>query len=928
MNTGPTIKPGQTVPELDLSPRLQQSLSAWRPLDNLRLLYWVFFSPQSLRWYLKTFGGENPNGSGSEQNRLIGRIALTLLMILLLVGMGLSVLGAAPFNWFFMLTGVVLGAALGARFGWIFGIVFGGVFSLLGGVLLGIAGPFELNLTWGLFMGITLGTAAATAFGGIVAMKGGVDDNLFKGVSGGLAVCLLGLAAAAVVLIIKSFTASDTASIVDRYMSFAVYLCIGCGAAYGLGLIRFPGYIFRLLYSVFFKHGTAKYNAGPKCRVTFWPLPGIRKQLEQWLETNWETGLRNANQLLRYTMQFVPVVRTVSEMLERSSTDVLLTKIAAMTNRLLDWDLIRYCSASLKHQLLDSTLGRFISLFPGGKERSRRLTVGIRTDTPARAACAGLWYWHKEKSADAMRAFAKVQDFRHGTEFYHIARAISLALGVDKDQAGNKTGIDLISQWPQRIQTLEDLPEPELRVETLTALRKLQSIAGEIGSAGNAISSFKRARIAQQVMISLHQFISEEAESCPQPEWPLIKKAAEKWRNILENSGWLMSENVLEQPVENPYKGHDGRPVTGDTFVGRREILGRIETFWTSGGSLKPLVLYGHRRMGKTSVLKKLEEDKESNLLFVYLSMQDAGLVDHAGILFLEFAEAIHKVAEERGLQVGAPPDENDYKSTGGGRRALNSLLDRLDPQMNDGKRLVLAIDEFEYIWKNIKEHSIDKRFLDYLRATIQQYAWLGLVFAGLHAMEEMMGDQQEPFYSQAESLRLTYLDYEETKKLIIDPRPRFALEYADELVEELFRLTYGQPYLIQYLCWKLVTAWNDRFEKEGKETPRKLTLDDLPPTITSGFFRGAEYYFVGVWKNVTENAQHVLRIMAEGETGAWTRDQLDSRLKKKKNPAADSLEETLKLLKDHDVILEEQGRLGIASVLMRRWVADGLCDE
>jgi hypothetical protein len=45
------------VPRLDLAPKLKRPLSLWNPLDYLRLLYWVFYFPQALRWYVDTFGG-------------------------------------------------------------------------------------------------------------------------------------------------------------------------------------------------------------------------------------------------------------------------------------------------------------------------------------------------------------------------------------------------------------------------------------------------------------------------------------------------------------------------------------------------------------------------------------------------------------------------------------------------------------------------------------------------------------------------------------------------------------------------------------------------------------------------------------------------------------------------------------------------------
>ena len=44
------------VPRLNLAPQLNRPLSLWNPLDYVRLLYWTFFFPQALRWYVRQFG--------------------------------------------------------------------------------------------------------------------------------------------------------------------------------------------------------------------------------------------------------------------------------------------------------------------------------------------------------------------------------------------------------------------------------------------------------------------------------------------------------------------------------------------------------------------------------------------------------------------------------------------------------------------------------------------------------------------------------------------------------------------------------------------------------------------------------------------------------------------------------------------------------
>ncbi|MCA9874238.1 MAG: hypothetical protein KC441_11305, partial [Anaerolineales bacterium] len=53
-----TTQKSNPIPRLDLAPKLDRPLRLWWPLDYLRLLYWVFFIPQALRWYVEKFGVE------------------------------------------------------------------------------------------------------------------------------------------------------------------------------------------------------------------------------------------------------------------------------------------------------------------------------------------------------------------------------------------------------------------------------------------------------------------------------------------------------------------------------------------------------------------------------------------------------------------------------------------------------------------------------------------------------------------------------------------------------------------------------------------------------------------------------------------------------------------------------------------------------
>jgi hypothetical protein len=323
--------------------------------------------------------------------------------------------------------------------------------------------------------------------------------------------------------------------------------------------------------------------------------------------------------------------------------------------------------------------------------------------------------------------------------------------------------------------------------------------------------------------------------------------------------------------------------------------------------------------MGKSSILRNLNRIADANAIVVCLDMQDTAWVGHTGELLLDFAEAIHSKAAKAGLDAGPAPAKADYADLGAARRSLNTFLGRLDSQMA-GRRLILAIDEYEIIEKGIVEGRIDSDLPGYLRAKVSQYRWLALVFAGLHTLEEMGHDYQAAFGSAAaEHIRVGYLPRDDAIRLITQPHPDFALEYASDLREELYRLTYGQPYLLQRLCWELVNRWNERFLRGGETTPRELTMDDLAPVLTPDFYAAAGYYFDGVWSNVTEGERQLLRAMAGRVEGAWKPVELASAAVQSEATIHASLE----LLRRHDVILEEAGGVRFAAELMRRWVAE-----
>jgi hypothetical protein len=924
----------QGVPRLNLAPRLKRPLQLRNPLDYLRLLYWCFFFPQALRWYVESFADfKYRKASGRDllpavredpvqRNLVLQGLLLTVLTLLALAA-SLQGLGV-PFSWAGMTIGVyslvafsigmgqVQGVGAGVASG-VAGTVAGGMavgvaIGTATGVASGVAGGMAVGVAIGMAMGVAMGVGGLFVDGGVAARVGRIGIigvvvctafGAVGGIVGGTMALAFGLASGPAVLLAGGVAGG-----------------VASGVAGGVMLYRLLDYAILALPSAWVWSQGEAWRIWHTSRVTFLPLPGVQRQLEDWLAQDWAAGLDNVNELLAYTMQFIPVVRAVNAVLSQLPRERLLAAVAELAHEPFDWNLVFFGFVSLRNMIWNEAVD--VLYFVPRRLRRRlqtRFPLGRLLDPPVQAACAGFWFLHAEEPATAADVFAVVRPLPGGEELYLIA--VSLAVALEAQDAA------AVGQWLEASAGLVKLPKPNLRPAVVFTLRRLREVAAEADLAGHAVSPLMRSTALGRAVASLTQLLADVEATCPQPECAIVKTIAERWRDILARAGGQIAEQVLRQPVENPYEGYSGLPVER-TFVGREGVLARLERLWAASprAPLPSIILYGHRRMGKTSIIQHLYRHRSPETLIARTDMQDLAMADHTGQLLLGFAREIHAAAREAHLDVGPVPDGGDYASTGIARLALNALLERLDPQM-DGRRLTLAVDEYEIAEKKIEDGKFAPDFLRYLRGAAQRYRWLGLLFAGRQTLEDELRHYKAVFFGSAEPVRVSFLKREAALHLIRQPSDDFALEYEDALAEELYRLTNGQPYLLQRLCWELVNHWNDRFLREGEETPRVLTLADLEALLTPDFYHDfflqADYYFSGVWDEAGPDEHRLLLALATREDEQpLPRAELIRAAGLDPDEAETAIEAALR----HDLIVEEDAGFRLAVPLMRRWVA------
>jgi hypothetical protein len=369
----------------------------------------------------------------------------------------------------------------------------------------------------------------------------------------------------------------------------------------------------------------------------------------------------------------------------------------------------------------------------------------------------------------------------------------------------------------------------------------------------------------------------------------------------------------LFPPIANPYVA--GNPVQGRLFVGREDILDRFRELWSNPYQIPSIVLYGHRRMGKTSILRNLSEHLNKGLV-VDFNMQRVGHVGSTSGLLYNLALAIYYTLSKN-QHIIDEPQESDFLERNP-MTSFDRFLKKVD-DVRDRKKIIITIDEFEIIENLIEQSKVDSQILDFWRSLIQTYSWLVLVFAGLHTLNEMTRDYWNPLFGSVQVIPVSYLSKKATESLIRNPSPTFNLVYTHSAVDLIYNLTYGQPYLVQHICHTLVAYFSRERSEKGFERKHEMTPEDIEVVVhMPEFYRNSNAYFDGIWEQAKEvHGEEQIQIL-----NAISQESLSNiELSQKIGVSLEKINTALGILVQHDVIQQQGNSYNYRVELMRRWV-------
>jgi AAA ATPase domain len=903
------------VPKIDLAPKLKRPLSLWNPLDYLRLLYWVFYFPQALRWYEKAFGN-NIEYSNTEsflqrwerirKNPILKNLILQHLIALLGVNFSSTIfLGFLGFkmSW----ANVALGTSIG-------GFIFGVALNLIN---LSMASSSALSLVIGISLGAPLGIVPiiplSISLGAVLCLVLGMSwciqvlsasSGVAPSIVGNIIGLMLGLT---VIYMISGVFWEYTISFVfrlpirwDGTEKIYVVLATSILGACLLSILRAESWFLGTICCL------SKNNYSHVSRISFIPIPSVSGKIVKELEKDWETGLYNANQVLAYSLQFIPVLQAVNFVLSEVSPEHLLRKTSLLAQQPFDWRMVKFASASWGDELKLSFINSLFIL-PKFIKRwlNRDLLLELRTDTPARSAAAGFWYLYNEKPEKALQAFLGLQSFPFGQEMCFLAQNLILC-----DQAvSDQNPVVIIADIP----LLSIPPTPHLHPDSWPIVGGFQQVITDIKIVKTSNSRTNKSLALNRALGELDKIL-KQSKKIVTAEGDLIVKIAEAWQSALLTVTSEIGEIAILEPVISPYT--IGDPVEGDAFVGRDNIMNQLSELWRQNKSVQSVVLYGHRRMGKTSILRNINDRLGDNVSLAYVNMLLMTSPQGEADILMFICDQI-KIAT--GFDIPTNAEFIAFPETTC-RRYIQAVIEKIGQ-----RKLIIAIDEFEQIDELITSKKISPSFLSFLRGLVQLSPNIAFAFAGLHTLEERIANYSDPFFASFIPIRVGFLSLGATRQLLANPADQdFPLDYTPETLDRIYQLTAGQPFLTQLVGFQLVRHYNNQVFEAGHSRDPMLTIDDLNTVITDPvFFDRGRYYFTGVWNQASQDNPHqqtILLNLAPHLTGLSLAE-----LSTTTNLNPTELTAALKILERHDVAACDQEKWRISIELFRRWVVDHL---
>ncbi|HZH99274.1 MAG TPA: AAA family ATPase, partial [Fimbriimonadaceae bacterium] len=368
----------------------------------------------------------------------------------------------------------------------------------------------------------------------------------------------------------------------------------------------------------------------------------------------------------------------------------------------------------------------------------------------------------------------------------------------------------------------------------------------------------------------------------------------------------------------NPYVPRSPLPPESPLFLGREETFEFLARHVMEQHVQRHAVLYGERRVGKTSIIRRLHRELPPER-FV------ACMIDLQSLISSGFANFLYSLALEISDSLAAavppivvsPPELQRLQQRE--QRFEEEFLRAVCRGLGD-RRLVLALDEYEHL--TTLSNSLDTtpdRLFGYLRHLMQAYTQITFVLTGAHVLTELPDPRWRTYLNLASCHRVRLLGDSEMRSLIVSPVSEAGQIYDETAVSSIASLAGGHPSFLQTICSYLVAHRN---------RSRRPRISEAEVThCLEGILSEVDDVLAEVWETRSTSRERILMaLIAEGVAagGSPTLGEL-SLLAERQFPSANPSEisDVFARLKDREIVTEDRsdGTISFRIGLQYEWL-------
>lgn len=347
-------------------------------------------------------------------------------------------------------------------------------------------------------------------------------------------------------------------------------------------------------------------------------------------------------------------------------------------------------------------------------------------------------------------------------------------------------------------------PEPNyvVVVEALNRPGLASDLSMAITFLGFDMPSFSASKRADGVMAEAHIYLGKTTSA----QRSRIQKALEDVPYVTKAeiipSSFLLTAMQQAESSSSIYKPNPYGPTIaeGARFYGREIESQRIATLLHDQSQNTTILLWGQKRIGKTSFVLRLEEQSRGDFLPIYVDVQglrDGSTTQFLHQLMMTISRALKDNTQDAGEKASVP--------------ALNRL--RKDPlsyfdtfmvlaqEAAQSQPLVVILDEFQSLC-SLREEGVSRgAIFSRLRSYAQHGYGIHFILSGGGLLNQLTGQCDiTSLFNIAYYEKLGCLEAKAARRLIRDGLTRVG-NITENAVELLLDFTAGHPFYLQLLC-------------------------------------------------------------------------------------------------------------------------------